>query len=274
MKQTRPLRVVLAVLGLSVLAACGSSMPPPPPGTPLDLHEVSQAGPRIPNGAIFAAGDLTTLRSFIDATDFNMAQQLGGTSVRYECAPPASCWPDMIYQPGRAYVALEADAGFCVQEGTPHLALTGTHIVLQFPYIQESGCHINGSVAAPSAALFSFPTDRLKPGLYTVSYVYQSTEDTYRSDSTYLSIPAPAAGAAAEMDREATAALGSVVRLRTSGLFSMSRVDGTQIAGLCGVTVAGPAYLVTYETDPGATPRHMTVALAGTTPRTCATTRV
>jgi hypothetical protein len=268
----KQLLVALAALGL---VACGSSMPPPPPGTPLALHAVDQAGPRIPNGAIFAATDLVTLRSLIDATDSSMAEQFGGTAVRYVCtSPPSGCWSDVLYQPDRAYVALEGDAGFCVQDGTPQLALSGTHLELQLPYIQESGCHLNGTVAAPSAGLFWFPTGGLKPGLYTVSYVYQSTEDTYRSDSTYLSIPAPATGAAAEMDREATAALASVVGLRKSGLFSMSRVDGTQIAGLCGVTVAGPAYLVTYETDPGTTPRHMTVALAGTTPRTCATTRV
>jgi hypothetical protein len=151
------------------------------------------------------------------------------------------------------------------------LAVSGTHIVLQFAFADLSGCHLNGSLALPSASLLWFPNDKLHPCLYSVSYVLQhSGGDTHHSDSTYLSVPSPAAGPPADLDREATSALTTVVGLRR-GILSVARVDGAQLAGLCGETVGGPANLVTYETDP---PRQMTVALAGPTPRTCATSRI
>jgi len=276
MNSVRPLHAALAALGLAVVATCGSSsLPPPPPGTPLELHAAGERGPRIPNGAIFAASDLTTLRSFIDAGDTGLAGQLGGTGVGHMCMPPYTadggpCWPDVTSAPGDAYVALDAQTGFCTDPGTPRLAVSGTHIELQVPYTVEFGCHINGSLAAPSAALFWFPTRGLKPGLYSVSFTLASTGDVYRSDSTYLSVPGPPAGSEADLDGEATAALTSVVGMRR-GIFSVARVDGAQLAALCGRTVVGPAYLVTYETE---TPRQMVVALAGASPQTCATTRV
>ena len=268
------MKLLSAALAALVLGACGA--PPPPPGTPVDVHTVSERGPRIPNGAIFAAADLVTLRALIDAVDSGLAGQVGGTVVRHGCLPPAeACWPDVTSQsPGQAYLALDVVGGFCVTEGTPELGRSGTHFQLQIPFSDVFNCHVSGSMALPTATLYSFPTDHLSPGLYSASFVLQYSNDAYRSASTYFSIPGPAVGLPADMDREATDALTSVVGSQRVGLFSLSRVDGAQVGRLCGVTVAGPAYLVTYEADPGESVQHMTVALAGPTPRTCTTTRV
>ena len=272
------MKLLSAALAALVLGACGA--PSPPPGSPLDVQMVSERGPRIPNGGIFAAADLLTLRSLIDAVDSGLVGQVGGTVVRHVCLPPyaesgGSCWPDVTSQPsGRAYLALDVQGGFCVTEGTPQLGVSGTHLELQIPFSDVFNCHVSGSMALPTATLFSFPTDHLSPGLYSASFVLQYSNDAYRSASTYFSIPGPAVGLPADMDREATDALTSVVGSQRVGLFSLSRVDGAQVGRLCGVTVAGPAYLVTYEANPGEEVQHMTVALAGPAPRTCTTTRV
>jgi hypothetical protein len=268
------MKLLSAALAVLVLGACGG--PPPPPGTPLDIRMVSERGPRIPNGGIFASADLVTLRSLIDAVQGGLAGQVGGTVARHAClAPYADCWADVTSQsPGQAYLAVDVRGGFCVTEGTPQLGVSGTHLELQIPFSDVFNCHVSGSLALPTATLFSFPTGRLNPGLYSASFVLQYSNDTYRSASTYLSIPGPAAGLPADMDREAADALTSVLGAQRAGMFSMSRVDGAQLGRLCGTTVAGPAYLVTYEADPGGSVQRMTVALAGPTPRTCATTRV
>jgi len=272
------MKLLSAALAALALGACGA--PSPPPGTPVRVQMVSERGPRIPNGGIFAAADLVTLRSLIDAVDSGLAGQVGGTVVRHICLPPyvgsgGACWPDATSQPpGQAYLALDVVGGFCVTEGTPELGVSGTHLELQIPFSDVFNCHVSGSMALPTATLFSFPTGGLKPGLYSASFVLQYSNDTYRSASTYFSLPGPAAGVPADMDREATDALTSVVGTQRVGLFSLSRVDGAQVGRLCGVTVAGPAYLVTYEANPGESVQHMTVALAGPTPRTCTTTRV
>jgi hypothetical protein len=267
------MKLLSAALAALVLGACGAA---PPPGTPLDVQMVSERGPRIPNGGIFAAADLATLRSLIDAVGGGLAGQVGGTAVRQVCLPPyTACWPDATSQaPGHAYLALDVQGGFCVTEGTPQLGVSGTHLELQIPFSDVFNCHVSGSMALPTATLFSFPTGGLKPGLYSASFVLQYSNDTYRSASTYFSLPGPAAGQPADMYREATGALASVVGTQRVGLFSMSRVDGTRIGKLCGTTVAGPAYLVTYEANPGEGVQQMTVVLAGPAPRTCMTTRV
>lgn len=266
-----------AALAACALAACGS--PPPPPGSPIEVHLAAAGGPRIPNGAIFAANDLDTLRALVDAAEVGLAQQLGAAVVTHACRPPytsttGSCWPDQASRPGRAYVALDIQGGFCETEGAPRLGVSGTHLVLHVDFSEVFGCHAAGVLALPTASLVSFPTDGLRPGLYAVSYLFNYPKDSYRSYATYLSIPGPAPGAPDAMDREAAAALTAAIGPRPAGVFSVARVDGTQVGGLCGRTVAGPAYLVTYERDLDGTPRHMTVVLAGTEPTTCATTPV
>jgi hypothetical protein len=267
------MKLLSAALAALALGACGT---PPPPGTPVTVRMVSERGPRIPNGGIFAAADLVTLRSLIDAVGSGLAGQVGGTVLRQVCLPPyTACWPDVTSQsPGQAYLALDVVGGFCVTEGTPQLGLSGTHLELYVPFSDVFNCHVSGSMALPTATLFSFPTGGLKPGLYSASFVLQYSNDTYTSASTYFSLPGPAAGPPVDMDGEATAALTSVVGTQKVGLFSLSRVDGAQVGRLCGTTVAGPAYLVTYEANPGESVQHMTVALAGPAPRTCTTTRV
>jgi hypothetical protein len=82
--------------------------------------------------------------------------------------------------------------------------------------------------------------------------------------------PGPPAEDQPTVETEAAAALESVIGDHRVGFFSLARVDGGQLRGLCGETVSGPAYLATLDTDLSATPRRMTVVLAGPTPRACA----
>lgn len=269
--------VVWWVLGLTVLATCGNATSGP--GKPLETHLISADGPRIGNGAIFAAGDLTTLRALVDGSESMLAQQLGGVLVTHECqapykAPAGSCWPGRTSQPGQAYIALDIQGGFCETAGTPQLSLSGRHLELRVNFSDVSGCHLQGVLALPTASLISFRVDGLSSGLYSLSYLFQHPNDSYRSDSTYLSIPGPPTGTPDGMSREAASALASSIGSQRVGQFSLARVDGAQLAALCGLALPGPAYLAIYERDLSAKPRHMTVVLAGPVPRTCSTTTV
>ncbi|MBO0747729.1 MAG: hypothetical protein J2O47_05230 [Acidimicrobiaceae bacterium] len=274
----RQIAHVGVALGLGVLAACGSSTPNP--GTPVEIHQISARGPRIPNGAIFAAGDLDTLRALIDAGDSMLARQLGGSVVTHVCQPPyktpgESCWPGRTSQPGDAYIALDIQGeGMCETASAPHLTVSGRHLQVGVDFSEVAGCHIQGVMALPSASLISLRTGGLRSGLYSVSYLFQYPKDSYRSDSTYLSIPGPPAGTPEGMSQEAALALVSIIGWQPAGVFSVARVDGAQLAALCGQALPGPAYLAIYERDLSATPRRMTVVLAGPVPRTCSTTSV
>jgi hypothetical protein len=274
------LRTALAGLAGLALAACGTPAPVAPPGAVLDGTRVlASYGPRIPVGSIFAAGDLETLRALVDVSDAASVRQLGGAPQTHDCMPPYTsgtnlCWPGERTQPGQAYLAVYLDGGFCVTPGPPAVYASGDRLVLRVVFKGMSGCDVHGTVALPTAALVAFPTGGLRTGLYRVSYLFQQGGDDYRSPATYLSIPSPAAGSAAAMEADASAALASVVGGQRAGVFSIARVDGAQIGGLCGQAVAGAADLVTTETSTPSGSRRMTVTLAGPTPRPCAVSAI
>ena len=142
---------------------------------------------------------------------------------------------------------------------------------MEVGFSKRFDCRINGVMALPTAALLSFPTRGMRPGLYRVSFRLVNGDETYESDSTYLSVPGPAGSDQQTIESEAGAALTSVIGDHRVGLFSVARVDGGQVEALCGRGVSGPAYLVTLDRDLSRDRRQMSVVLAGATPHTCAT---
>lgn len=266
-------RLVPAALALCLLAACGSP-PAPVPGSALPTAQLTAGGPRIASQSIFAASDLDTLRALVDVAARATVQQLGGVTAGYQCRPPYAlgedlCWPHESSRPGEAYLALAMQAGFCEDASAPQVYVSGHRLAVQVRLSAVSGCHINGVLALPTASLVSFSTRGVEPGLYSVSFRFASDTELYNSDATYLSVPGPPAEDQPTVETEAAGALEGVIGGRRVGLFSLARVDGAQLQGLCGETVSGPAYLATLDTDLSATPHRMTVVLAGPTPRTC-----
>ncbi len=267
-------KVARMAIALCILTACGSP-PAPPNSSPLHTSVRADNGPRIGSQSILAAGDLDTMRALVDATASGMVRQLGGAGDAQQCHPPYAlgrndCWPDQRSRPGEAYAALAIKPGFCEDATDPRVYLSGHSLVVQVGFSKRFNCHLQGVMALPTASLVSFSTDSLKPGLYSVSFRFVSGDETYNSDSTYLSIPSPRAVDQLTMENEATAALASVIGDHRVGLFSLARVDGAQVRALCGHAVAGPAYLVTLDPDLSAPRRQMAVMLAGSPPRACA----
>jgi hypothetical protein len=274
------LLLLLLACGLS-LSGCGSTQPQPPPApqhsSALDARELTAPGPRIGGQSILAAGDLDTLRALVDASAAATVQQLGGLGNNYQCQRPYAmgrdnCWPGERSQTGQAYVAVAIGSGFCESWSAPRLYLSGQQLVVQIGISKLSNCRINGVMALPTAGLISFSTRALTPGLYGVSYRTVSDGETYQSDSTYLSVPSPAPKDQPTMEREAATALQAVIGDHRVSLFSLARVDGSQLQSLCGLTQPGPAYLATMDPDLSTTRRRMSVVLAGPTPRTCSAT--
>ena len=267
-----PTMVLLLVL------ACGSeAVPPGSTGVPMTV--LASNGPRIGAQTILAANDLETLRALVDTTAAVTVRQLGGTPSAHQCTPPYAvdhddCWPGQTSRPGRAYVALEIEGGFCDGVTASRTYTVDRHLIVEVSFSTRSGCVVRGTKALPTASLVSFPTKGLRPGLYRVSFRLVNDNETYDSDSTYLSIPGPPASDQQTIDSAARAAVAIIIGGNRVDLFSLARVDGAQLGSLCGMTVSGPAYLATLDPDLSATHRQMSVILAGSTPHTCATTSV
>ena len=263
-------------ISLCLVAACG---PPPVPGSALETKQLADNGPRIHDQSIFVADDVDTLRALVDASSSATIEQLGGAERSYQCRPPYAlgqdfCWPGQRSQAGRAYIALVTQGGFCINASSPQVYLSAHHLVVQVRFSKAFNCHATGTLPMATASLISFATSGLKPGLYSVSFQFVSEDEIYNSGSTYLSLPGPPRGDQARMENEATAALNSVTGIRRVGLFSLTRVEGSQLQSLCGQTVSGPAYLAILDPDLSAARRQMTVVLAGPTPKTCITTPI
>ena len=260
--------------------------PPPlrperPPAAPQsnDLLNASRA-PYIVSQSILAASDLETLRGVTDAM---RDRELLGEGAG-QCRPPYVegrdvCWPGATSQPGRAYLALALADGWCQFPSRPQLyLLPGRRLLLEVGF--SKGFCYGGAAAAPlagvhlvaasvpRASLVSISTTGLEPGLYAVSYRFLSASGTYDSDATYLSVPAPAAASQSTVEAQA-AAIGA-----NGGAVSVARVAGDQVRDLCGMDVAGPAFLLTTGTELWLPHRQMTVVLAGPTPRTCVVTSI
>ena len=264
--------LIAAVLGV---VACGSPTPPHQ-GSSIPTDVLVHSGPRIPNGAIYSAGDLTTLKALVDAGNSIASQQLGAQPGTHQCMAPYSygqdaCWPAVQSSAGKAYIALALQAGFCETADPPEILASGFKLELTVVVHKQAGCHIAGVMTLPTASLVAFSTSALTSGLYAVDYVFQSDSDTYRSAATYLSIPSPTAGDQSAMEAAAVDALTRTIGTSDGGLFSESRVDGSTLQSLCGETTNSPEFLVTYLS---VSTRQMQVVLATSPTHKCTATPV
>jgi hypothetical protein len=267
-------------VALLLLAACGTAGKPQDQGKrTLESKVLASYGPRIPDGAILAAGDLTTLRALVDATTEAMTRQVGAQQVQHQCSAPFvygrdACWPGKASSDGHGYLALDIQGGFCINLDSTTVWVRDLHLEVETHFSKVNDCHANGVLAFPTASLIEFSTAGLPASLYSVSYSTYVAEDAYHSESTYLSMPSPAPAGQAAMESEAAAGLKAAVGAARTSIFSVSRVDGSQLDGLCGVAPAGPAYLATFASDPENGPRRMTVALAGEPARVCSVSAI
>ena len=225
---------------------------------------------------------MTTLRALVDAGDEVALGQLGGRAGEHWCSAPYvygqnECWPKAASMNGQAYVALNISGGFCTTVETPQVYLVGARLEVRVSFASVANCRVNGVLALPSASLIGFDVRSLKAGLYGVEYVFDTNGDVYRSAETYLSVPSPQAVDQAAMEGEAVAAVNQTMNLRQDTLFSVTRVAGSALAGVCGGSVPGAVYLVTYvalqarAASPGYS-RSMRVAAAGAMTRECSST--
>ena len=269
---------LVAVMGL---LACASQPLPPndphPNGTSIETRVLAQFGPRIPNGTIYAAGDVTTLKALVDAGNSFASQQLGALPPgTHQCMAPYAygaegCWKGVVSSSGTAYVAFAIQGGFCQTTDPPQVFVSGFRLYLTITSHSVPNCRINGVVALPSAALIGISTDNLKPGLYAVDYVLKHDSDVYQSASAYLSLPSPTAADQSTMEAGAVDALTHTIGMQSNGLFSESRVDGTQLKALCDQAPSGPQFLVTFADS---ATRQMQVELATTPPHACTATSI
>ena len=267
---------MVVVMGL---LACGSQPPPHDPhpnGTSIETRVLAQFGPRIPNGTIYAAGDVTTLKALVDAGNTIASQQLGGRPGTYQCMVPftyngEACWKGVVSSPGTAYIAFAIQGGFCQTTDSPLVLVSGFRLDLTITAHSVPNCRINGVVALPTAALIGISTGSLKPGLYSVDYVLKHDSDVYQSASAYLSLPSPTAADQSTMEAGAVDALTHTIGMQSNGLFSESRVDGTQLKALCDQAPSGPQFLVTFADS---ATRQMQVELATTPPHACTATSI
>jgi hypothetical protein len=273
--------LVLPTLALLVLAACGGTPPVKvkPVGRVIESRVESEAGPRIPVGSLFVAGDLATLRALVDGASEETARELGVRNSGKPCltpdsAGPLTCWPKQTTRPDQAYAALYISGGWCQQRNSVTVSVQERHLYVAADFSAVPNCRIMGIMAMPTAALVSFSTKGLPAGLYEVSYSTSVDGDTYRSVSTYLSLPSPSADSQADMEAATAGALESAINAHGASLFSVSRVDGSQLQALCSAAPAGPTYLVIYPTARAGEPRKLNVVLAGSPVQICSTTSI
>lgn len=269
-------RCSLCLVALVVAAACATTTTPTHTGDSIETHVLAQSGPRLLNGAVYAAGDLNTLKALVDAGNAVAVTQVGGVASTRQCMAPFTnghdvCWPGISSSAGRAYIAIAIQGGFCRTVDPPQAYVSGGHLELEVTYHDQSDCHIQGVLALPTASLIAISTSGLEAGIYSLDYVFESSTDTYRSAETYLSIPSPAGGDQAAMEADAISALERTVKTSNAGLFSEARVNGAQLGSLCGAAVEGTQFLVVYM-DPST--RRMDVVLATPVPRICTATAV
>ena len=241
------------------------------------MRVLAQFGPRIPNGTIYAAGDVSTLKALVDAGNSVASQQLGGQPRgTYQCMAPYTytadmCWKGVVSSSGTAYIAFAIQGGFCQTTDSPQVFVSGFRLDLTITSHSVPNCRINGVLALPTAALIGISTSSLKPGLYAVDYVLKHDSDVYQSASTYLSLPSPGAADQSAMETGAVDALTHTLGTESNGLFSESRVDGSQLQTLCGEAPTGPQFLVTFAS---AASRQMKVELATAPPHACTATPI
>lgn len=280
-------RLVSAIVGLVLLAACGGPPATPAPtapadGTPVETRLLTTSrAPIILTGSILVASDLDTLRALVDAMDDRPP-----TSSSNQCRPPYVdghdvCWPGARSQPDHAFLALALSAGWCQIPSRPQLYLLPGHRLVLLVGFTRGSCFGGAAsaplpganlvaAATPRAGLVSISTTGLAPGLYAVSYRFLVQGSTYDSDPTYLSVPGPAAASQSTIEAQAAAVLARGANGR-GPVVSVARVDGDQVGDLCGADVDGPAFLLTAGSAVGS-PRQVTIVLAGPTPRTCTAT--